>query len=164
MSSRLCIAPSGVKSCISIASILFARMDTFQQYDASNVRTRNRPSKKRSNLWKARIVNSGRVNTLSHDSPTSRNNRVDSPQLPTSLLWRINELPVAERLALPPVVPTQESAVSDSRRDCLAYASECVRLAGLAHDLQIREELLNLADDWMAKGIFRTTSDPQLRH
>jgi hypothetical protein len=34
----------------------------------------------------------------------------------------------------------------------------------LAHDLQIREELLNLADDWMAKGIFRTTSDPQMRH
>jgi hypothetical protein len=62
------------------------------------------------------------------------------------------------------VVPTQESAVSDSRRDCLAYASECVRLAGLAHDLQIREELLSLADDWMAKGIFRTTSDPQMRH
>jgi hypothetical protein len=62
------------------------------------------------------------------------------------------------------VVPSQESAVSDSRRDCLAYASECVRLAGLAHDLQIREELLNLADDWMAKGIFRTTSDPQMRH
>ena len=67
-------------------------------------------------------------------------------------------------VALPPVVPTQESAVSDSRRDCLAYASECVRLAGLAHDLQIREELLNLADDWMAKGIFRTASDPQMRH
>ncbi|MGB7455121.1 MAG: hypothetical protein WBM51_05520 [Pseudolabrys sp.] len=54
--------------------------------------------------------------------------------------------------------------MSDSRRDCLAYASECVRLAGLAHDLQIREELLSLADDWMAKGIFRTTSDPQMRH
>ena len=39
----------------------------------------------------------------------------------------------------PPVVPTQESAVSDSRRDCLAYASECVRLAGLAHDLQFEK-------------------------
>ena len=38
--------------------------------------------------------------------------------------------------------------MSDSRRDCLAYASECVRLAGLAHDLQIREELLSLADDY----------------
>ena len=30
-------------------------------------------------------------------SPTSRNHRVDSPQPPASLLWRINELPVAER-------------------------------------------------------------------
>ena len=55
--------------------------------------------------------------------------------------------------------------MSDSRRDCLAYASECVRLAGYRRTIcGIREELLNLADDWMAKGIFRTTSDPQMRH
>jgi hypothetical protein len=65
-------------------------MGTFQQYNASNVRTRNTPSKKRSNLWKARMVNSGRVNALSHDSPTSKNNRVDSPQSSASLLRRIN--------------------------------------------------------------------------
>jgi len=68
LSSRLCIAPSGAKSCISIASILFARMDTFQQYDASNVRTRVRPSKKHSNLWTAK----GRVTTLSSDFPMPR--------------------------------------------------------------------------------------------
>ena len=33
---------------------------------------RNRPFEKRSNLWKAEMVNSGRVHTLSRDSPTFR--------------------------------------------------------------------------------------------
>src|SRR4051812_12518679 len=50
--------------------MLFARMDTSQPYDASNVRTEIRPSKKHSKFWTAKMVNSGRVNTLSHDIPT----------------------------------------------------------------------------------------------
>jgi hypothetical protein len=54
--------------------------------------------------------------------------------------------------------------MSQSRRECLDYASECVRLAGLQHDLHIREELLSLANDWMAKGVVWTLPKPQMRH
>ena len=43
-----------------------------QPYNASNVLTRNRQSKKHSNLWTARMVNSGRVTTLSPDFPMPR--------------------------------------------------------------------------------------------
>jgi hypothetical protein len=34
--------------------------------------------------------------------------------------------------------------------DCVSYACECVRLAGLTDDEVIREELLKLARHWIA--------------
>jgi hypothetical protein len=34
--------------------------------------------------------------------------------------------------------------------DCVSYACECVRLAGLTDDDVIREELLKLARHWIA--------------
>ena len=35
-------------------------------------------------------------------------------------------------------------------QQCVGYALECVRLAGLTEDQQIRERLLEIARDWMA--------------
>jgi hypothetical protein len=35
-------------------------------------------------------------------------------------------------------------------QECVGYALECVRLAGLTDDQQIRERLLEMARDWMA--------------
>jgi NADH:ubiquinone oxidoreductase subunit D len=35
-------------------------------------------------------------------------------------------------------------------KECVDYARECVRLAEMANDPQIRQQLLQLADDWMA--------------
>jgi len=34
--------------------------------------------------------------------------------------------------------------------ECVNYARECVRLAGLTKDLQLRDQLLNMAREWMA--------------
>jgi hypothetical protein len=34
--------------------------------------------------------------------------------------------------------------------ECEDYARECVRLAGLAKDPQLRDALLNMAREWMA--------------
>jgi len=35
-------------------------------------------------------------------------------------------------------------------RDCVEYARECVRLAGLAENADMREHFLQLAREWMA--------------
>jgi hypothetical protein len=35
-------------------------------------------------------------------------------------------------------------------QECVGYAFECVRLAGLTEDQQIRERLLEMARDWSA--------------
>ena len=37
--------------------------------------------------------------------------------------------------------------------DCIGYARECVRLAGLTQDPQLQEQLLNLAREWMATAM-----------
>jgi hypothetical protein len=37
--------------------------------------------------------------------------------------------------------------------DCIGYARECVRLAGLTHDPQLRDQLLNMAREWMATAM-----------
>jgi hypothetical protein len=36
---------------------------------------------------------------------------------------------------------------------CIGYARECVRLAGLTEDEVLREQLLNLARNWMATAM-----------
>ena len=37
--------------------------------------------------------------------------------------------------------------------DCIGYARECVRLAGLTQDPQLRGQLLNMAREWMATAM-----------
>jgi hypothetical protein len=34
-------------------------------------------------------------------------------------------------------------------KKCMSYADECVRLAGLTDDLIVRDQLLDLAQEWM---------------
>jgi hypothetical protein len=38
-------------------------------------------------------------------------------------------------------------------KECVDYARECVRLAGLSTDQQVRVQLLNIARDWMASAL-----------
>jgi hypothetical protein len=38
-------------------------------------------------------------------------------------------------------------------KDCMGYARECVRLAGLTTDQEIREKLFAIARDWMAAAL-----------
>jgi hypothetical protein len=35
--------------------------------------------------------------------------------------------------------------------ECVGYARECVRLAGLCTDQEVRDQLLEMARNWMAK-------------
>ena len=41
-------------------------------------------------------------------------------------------------------------------QECGVCARECVRLAGLVEDAQIREQLLNMAREWMAVAMRET--------
>ena len=48
-------------------------------------------------------------------------------------------------------------------KECMEYARECVRLAGLTDDQQIRDQLLNMAREWMGAAIHEgepTAPDP----
>jgi hypothetical protein len=38
-------------------------------------------------------------------------------------------------------------------KECLGYARECARLAGLTTDPQLQEQLLKRADEWMAMAM-----------
>jgi hypothetical protein len=42
--------------------------------------------------------------------------------------------------------------------DCIGYARECVRLAGLTEDPQLRDQLLNMAREWMATAMHEAKS------
>jgi hypothetical protein len=42
--------------------------------------------------------------------------------------------------------------------DCMSYARDCVRLAGLAKDPLLQEQLLNMAREWMAVAMHETKS------
>jgi hypothetical protein len=44
--------------------------------------------------------------------------------------------------------------------ECVGYARECVRLAGLATDQELREQLLQMARNWMAEA---STSAARMR-
>ena len=37
--------------------------------------------------------------------------------------------------------------------ECVDYARECVRLAGLTDNPELREQLLNMAREWMATAM-----------
>ena len=36
-----------------------------------------------------------------------------------------------------------------SEKECTSHAAECVRLAGLTDDLTVRDQLLDLVQEWM---------------
>jgi hypothetical protein len=58
---------------------------------------------------------------------------------------------VAERLvALPPVIYSYQDGDMATDQECVDYARECVRLAELTKDLQLRDWLLTTAREWMA--------------
>jgi len=40
--------------------------------------------------------------------------------------------------------------------ECVEYARECVRLAGLSEDQEIRDQLLNMAREWMGAAMDET--------
>ena len=39
--------------------------------------------------------------------------------------------------------------IRKSRKKCMSHADECVRLAGLTDDLIVRDQLVDLAQEWM---------------
>jgi hypothetical protein len=41
------------------------------------------------------------------------------------------------------------STAMPSDKECTGHADECVRLAGLTDDLTVRDQLLDLAQDWI---------------
>ena len=43
--------------------------------------------------------------------------------------------------------------------ECVGYARECVRLAGLATDQEVREQLLQMARNWMAEAMHERYKD-----
>jgi hypothetical protein len=40
-----------------------------------------------------------------------------------------------------------------SDEECVDYARECVRLAGLTMDKEIRDQILNMAHEWMGAAM-----------
>ena len=66
----------------------------------------------------------------------------------------------AERpIALPPA--GRAAMVTDE--ECVDYARECVRLAGLTADQEIRDQLLNMAREWMAAAMHERHSAVRAR-
>ena len=47
--------------------------------------------------------------------------------------------------------------------ECVGYARECVRLAGLATDQELREQLLQMARNWMAEAMHERYKDAVAR-
>jgi hypothetical protein len=58
-------------------------------------------------------------------------------------------------LAIWRVVSWQQrtGGVMATEKECIEYARECVRLAGLANEPDIRERLLDIAREWMAAAM-----------
>ena len=48
-----------------------------------------------------------------------------------------------------------------SEEECMAHARECVRLAGLTDDLNVRDQLIDLARSWVAAAL-RERSDARV--
>lgn len=48
--------------------------------------------------------------------------------------------------------------------ECVGYARECVWLAGLTKDVQLRDQLLNMAREWMAAAMHEGTRGDAGRH
>jgi hypothetical protein len=50
--------------------------------------------------------------------------------------------------------------VSTPDEECIGYARECVRLAGLTKDQVLREQLLDMARNWMAEAMHEKQPPP----
>jgi hypothetical protein len=48
------------------------------------------------------------------------------------------------------IAPQTGSNPLNSDKECMRHAAECVRLAGLTDDLNVRDQLVELAQDWIA--------------
>jgi hypothetical protein len=47
------------------------------------------------------------------------------------------------------LLPPGAALTMASEKECTSHAAECVRLAGLTDDLTVRDQLLDLAQEWM---------------
>jgi hypothetical protein len=55
------------------------------------------------------------------------------------------------------LLPPERALTMASEKECMSHADECVRLAGLTDDLTVRDQLLDLARDW----IFAAQQEPR---
>ena len=46
-------------------------------------------------------------------------------------------------------------------RECVEFARECVRLARLVQDLEVREQLIDMAREWMAAAMREVAGGPR---
>jgi hypothetical protein len=46
-----------------------------------------------------------------------------------------------------------------TEEECVEYARECVRLAGLTTDYELQEQLLQMARNWMAEAMHERCKD-----
>lgn len=47
------------------------------------------------------------------------------------------------------LLPPERALTMASDKECISRANECVRLAGLTDDMIVRDQLLDLAQDWI---------------
>src|SRR6516225_1932965 len=47
------------------------------------------------------------------------------------------------------LLPPGAAITMASEKECTSHAAECVQLAGLTDDLTVRDQLLDLAQEWM---------------
>ena len=70
---------------------------------------------------------------------------------------------MAERpVALPPVIQ-KGAGIMTIDHQCEGYARECVRLAGLAKDQELRDQLIDMAREWIAAAV-RERPEPAASH
>jgi hypothetical protein len=51
--------------------------------------------------------------------------------------------------------------MTTTENECVGYARECVRLAGLTEDPVLRDQLLDIAGSWMAAAMHEGGRVPQ---
>jgi hypothetical protein len=62
------------------------------------------------------------------------------------------------------LLPPERALTMASEKECMSHAGECVRLAGLTDDLTVRDQLLDLARDWIfaAQQGYRRSDDARV--
>src|SRR6266516_95017 len=80
-----------------------------------------------------------------HDAPTI----FTEPYDPLRELGATDEKARAAAVATI-IAPQTGSNPLNSDKECMRHAAECVRLAGLTDDLNVRDQLVELAQGWIA--------------